>query len=69
MDRKGQTWHFKSTVISVFRSEPPTPKRMYWLHSVLYLDHPAPRYVGTLHKLEEAVEEKFESHDGLRRLA
>lgn len=55
-----------STVISVFRSEP--PKRMYWLHSVLYLDHSAPRHVGTLHKLEEALEEKFESH-GLRGLA
>ena len=68
MDRKGQTWHFKSTVLSVFRSERPTLTRTYWLHSVLYLEHAMPEYVGTLHKLEEGVDQPFERYAGLRRL-
>ncbi len=68
MDRKGQTWHLKSTVLTILSSDHPTPRRQYWVHSVVYLDHASSRYLGGKHELPEALGEPFESYKGLQRL-
>jgi len=69
MDRKGQTWHCRMTVFTVLASYKPTSSRRYWKHSIVYLDYPKVRYVGTKQELDEAIGEPFESYKDMKRLA
>lgn len=47
----------------------PTSSRRYWKHSIVYLDYPKVRYVGTKQELDEAIGEPFESYKDMKRLA
>ncbi len=68
MDRKGQTWQYKSTVLAILSSAGPEPGSQYWRHDVVYLTHPNEVYVGVKLKLEEAIGGAFESETELQRL-
>ncbi len=68
MDRKGQTWHCKTTVFTVLSSYKPSLARRYWKHTIVYLDYHKPQYIGIKMELDEAIEEPYESYKEMKRL-